>query len=104
MTVSPGVTEAQGLYSSKTKLLISIWLIGDREMAPWLRAQTAPTEDPGSVPSIHMMALNHLVPSIQHLPTSVGTGIHIVHTYSCRQNTHTHEIKTSLNFKINKNL
>ena len=30
------------------------------EMAQWLRIPGAPAEDPGSIPSIHMAAHNHL--------------------------------------------
>ena len=31
-----------------------------REMVQWLRALVALAEDPGSVPSTHMVAYNHL--------------------------------------------
>jgi hypothetical protein len=31
-----------------------------REMVQWLRALVALAEDPGSVPSVHMVAYNHL--------------------------------------------
>jgi hypothetical protein len=44
-----------------------VYVIGAGEMAWWLRAPVALTEDPGSVSSTHMVAYNHLYLQFQVL-------------------------------------
>jgi len=54
-------------------------------MAQWLRALNALPEDPGSIPSTHMVAL-----TVTPTPS---------HRHMCRQNTNGHKIKIRLKNK-----
>lgn len=44
-----------------TKLLLTFLILGAREMAQWLRALVALTEDLGLISSTHMAAHHHVV-------------------------------------------
>ena len=63
-------------------------------MAQWLKALTVQSEDPGSIPSTHVVAHSYenQFQGIQY-PLPEALDMHLVHRYTCRQYMHAHEIK-----------
>ena len=64
-------------------------------MAQWLRALAALSEDPGLIPSIHMVAHDHIYVTPATGDQMLSSGCcghyrHIAHRHTCRPNTHTH--------------
>ena len=60
---------------------------GVGEIAQWLRALAAFTEDPGSIPQHQQLSLT---PDPENLMASSGLhGAAGTHVHTCRQNTHT---------------
>lgn len=73
-------------------------------MTQLLRVLTALTEDQSLAPSIHMTYDNPLPSSFKESETLFGLqkapGTYMMHTYSAKQNTHAHKLKTNRNLKI----
>lgn len=74
-------------------------------MAQWLRTFAVRRANDGLIPRTHVVAHNnaYIAPALEDLTLSSGLChhcTHMVHTQTCRQNTHAHKTKTNKSFRI----
>jgi hypothetical protein len=62
-------------------------------MAQWFIELAVHPKNPGSIPSTHRVAHNCLKLNNGFFWSLWAPGMHMVHIYTCKQNTHTHKIK-----------
>lgn len=73
------------------------------EMVQWLGTQAVLPENPGMVPSTHMMTCSSLRPQFQSIRSPLLASMdtrHTCDTRKCRQNTHAHKLKLTKYTKI----